>query len=613
MATVIQIKRSANIGAPTTGDLVEGELAYSYDKSNDGASAKLYIEALDSGNNEVVHAIGGKYYTAKIDSATSNNTPSTLVQRDASGDFKSGNITARLYGTANTAIQLQTPRYFNLTGDVAGTAVFDGTANADIAVTIQPNSVALGTDTTGSYVANVIAGTGLSAANQGGEGANVTLSLGTTAVTAGSYGSQDTIGTFTVDQYGRITQASNVSVNIELGTHTTGDYVTNVAAGAGITVSNQGGEGATPSVALTASGVSASTYGGTTAVPVLTIDQYGRVTSAANVTVSTLAFANIVVAGQANVTADTAGDTLTFANANGVVIETNAGADTITFSLANTGVTAATYGSTTNIPVLSIDASGRVTSAANAQISTDLLISGNTGTDTVSLISETLNIVGGLGAATQVSGNTVTIINTGVASVAGTANEVTVSSSNGAVTIGLPDDVTIARNLSVAGNISVMGNLTTVNTVVLTVNDPLIALAANNISSDLNDIGFYGQYFDGTNIRHSGLVRDASATGTYRLFTNLLNTPSSGAFDFSNTSLAVANLIANITGGRVSNLTANIAVTDGGTGRGTLTNNAVLYGQGTANVGLASGTYGQILQINAGGVPVFGGLDGGSY
>ncbi len=45
---------------------------------------------------------------------------------------------------------------------------------------------------------------------------------------------------------------------------------------------------------------------------------------------------------------------------------------------------------------------------------------------------------------------TITIANTGVTSVAGTANEVTVSASTGAVTIGLPDDVTITNSLTVS-------------------------------------------------------------------------------------------------------------------------------------------------------------------
>ena len=48
MAT-IQIKRNATTTAPTTSDLALAEMAYAYDDSNNGASAKLYIEATESG------------------------------------------------------------------------------------------------------------------------------------------------------------------------------------------------------------------------------------------------------------------------------------------------------------------------------------------------------------------------------------------------------------------------------------------------------------------------------------------------------------------------------------------------------------------------------------
>ena len=93
MATTIQIKRSTGSAAPATGDLVEAELAYSEDRSNSGASAKLYISSIDSGGSEVIQEIGGKYYTDIIDNAASANTASRLVVRDGSGNFAGGTIT----------------------------------------------------------------------------------------------------------------------------------------------------------------------------------------------------------------------------------------------------------------------------------------------------------------------------------------------------------------------------------------------------------------------------------------------------------------------------------------------------------------------------------------
>tara|TARA_Y100000593_G_scaffold12786_1_gene23686 strand:+ start:22675 stop:24141 length:1467 start_codon:yes stop_codon:yes gene_type:complete len=81
MSTVIQIKRSTGVSAPTVSNLAEGELAYVQDRSNSGAGAKLYIESVDSDNSTaLIHAIGGKYYTDML--AGSTATPA---------DFKVGN------------------------------------------------------------------------------------------------------------------------------------------------------------------------------------------------------------------------------------------------------------------------------------------------------------------------------------------------------------------------------------------------------------------------------------------------------------------------------------------------------------------------------------------
>jgi len=98
----------------------------------------------------------------------------------------SGNITGDITGNAGTATALETARDIALSGDVVGSASFDGTANITIAATIQPDSVALGTDTTGDYVANLGTGTGVTIASNTGEGSQPTISVdyGSTANTA---------------------------------------------------------------------------------------------------------------------------------------------------------------------------------------------------------------------------------------------------------------------------------------------------------------------------------------------------------------------------------------------------------------------------------------------
>jgi hypothetical protein len=233
-----------------------------------------------------------------------------------------------------------------------------------------------------------------------------------------------------------------------------------------------------------------------------------------------------------------------------------------TISLDDTAVTTGSYGSSTEIPTFTVDAQGRLTAAGSTTISTDLAVSADSGSDTISLLSETLTISGGEGIDTSVESGTITIsgedasgTNKGIASfnttdfsvanghvslakdpvitlsgdvagsatmtnlgdvtitttvqpnsvalgtdttgnyiatISGTANEVTVTGSgseSAAVTIGLPDDVTVSGNLTVNGNLDVAGSINSVNTTEVNIVDNKVVLNSNVTGSPTANAG----------------------------------------------------------------------------------------------------------------------------
>ena len=94
------------------------------------------------------------------------------------------------------------------------------------------------------------------------------ITLANSGVTAGSYGSATNIPAITVDSKGRITSVTNTAVSIPSGSLTfTGD------------VTGSGSTGSSTSLTLANSGVTAGSYGSASAIPQITVDSKGRVTS----------------------------------------------------------------------------------------------------------------------------------------------------------------------------------------------------------------------------------------------------------------------------------------------------------------------------------------------
>lgn len=132
---------------------------------------------------------------------------------------------------------------------------------------------------------------------------------------------------------------------------------------------------------------------------------------------------------------------------------------TTTIDLDNTAVTAGTYGSITKVPTFTVDQQGRITAASDTNLVIPL--------------------------DTQTTGDY-------VATIVGTANEVTVSPNSGhtsAVTIGLPDNVEITGNLQVGGNLNVIGTVNSVNTTQINIEDNKVKLNSGFTGTPTTDAG----------------------------------------------------------------------------------------------------------------------------
>ncbi len=163
-----------------------------------------------------------------------------------------------------------------LTGDVTGTGTVTNLGNVSFATTVAANSVALGTDTTGNYVATITTngGSGLSGGAAGSEGTAITLALDVNGLTAEAavvdadtfpfYDASATanrkvtaanLATYVLaEATGDVTFANGVATiaanSVALGTDTTGNYVGDVTAGAGLTKSSTASEGQTVDLAV---------------------------------------------------------------------------------------------------------------------------------------------------------------------------------------------------------------------------------------------------------------------------------------------------------------------------------------------------------------------------
>jgi hypothetical protein len=215
--------------APSSDDNKDRGVEFRY---HNGAAAKVGFFGYDDSTGRFV----------MIPDATN----SSEVFSGTVGDIQAGTFFGALSGNASTASALQTSRTIALDGDITGSASFDGSGNVTITTNIASDAVTLGFDTNGNYVASILGGTGISVSVGLSEGATPTISLNATLDNL----SDVSVPSPTSGEFLKWNGTAWSNYGITLGSDTTGSYVQSLVAGTGVTITNNSGEGATPTVAI---------------------------------------------------------------------------------------------------------------------------------------------------------------------------------------------------------------------------------------------------------------------------------------------------------------------------------------------------------------------------
>jgi len=556
----------ATTSAPS--NIKTGELAYSYvagTQANNGDRLYIGTGTESGGVASSVDLIGGKYFTGLLDHVHGATTANSALIVDGNKHVTSLNIGSLALEASGGSGQVVT--------SISTSTTLAGASNSQLVTSLAAKT----------YIDAVVTAQDLDFAADSG---------------TGSIDLDSEVMTFTGDT-GITTSASGNAVTIDLD---------NTA-------------------------VTAGSYGSTTQIPTFTVDAQGRLTAAGTAALATTL----------NITGDSGSDgiallteTLDFSGLTGITTQVTA--NNVNIDLDDTAVTPGSYGSQTAIPTFTVDQQGRLTAASTVTVATVLNVTADSGTgDGVNLLSDSLAIDG-------------------------TTNEIETSISGDTVVIGLPNDVEIGNNLTVGGNLTVNGTTTSVNSTVITLDDPVIMLADNTSSATSDGIdrgvnfkwgngssvvdGFFG--FDIQTQRFvfkpddsaEGDASDENFTSPWgdAEFGNIYGT---GA-DLGNITVGIAddNTITTVSGKLILDSNTNevevnadldlngnldvsgtvtlandLAVIHGGTGVSSFTGNGVFIsnGAGTA-LTQVTGTEGDLIQFNGSGVPFASDvIDGGTY
>jgi len=108
-----------------------------------------------------------------------------------------------------------------------------------------------------------------------------------------------------------------------------------------------------------------------------------------------------------------------------------------------------------------------------------------------------------------------------------------------AQTLFVTGNAEFESDVLIAGGLTVLGAVTSLVSSEVAVGDTLLHLGISNTLTDLNDLGLYGEYNDGSTQLYTGLIRDASnVTKDWFLFDRVNNLPDPNFLNFQNSELS---------------------------------------------------------------------------
>lgn len=311
----------------------------------------------------------------------SNVTVTDTTVTATTGNFT--NLSGSVTGTISTAISLRDAQNFSITGGfvTASNVSFNGTGPVALAATITPNSITLGTYTSGDYVASITSGNGLTGGTTG-EASTPTLAVG---AGEGIIVNADDVA---------LKNGTNLIDNKVLKWDNTNGQLTNTVItenGSSVTIGT--GVGITQFSSSVSTGTSTSSVPTSSAVINYVGTQVGNIDLTLGINAdsggpSTVATSQtLTISGTANeVETSVSSQTITVGLPNAVVVGTSLSAPT---------VKTATVQHSNGTQAATVDSSGNITASQNLTVNGDLYVNGTTtqiNTNTLTVEDRTIEL-----------------------------------------------------------------------------------------------------------------------------------------------------------------------------------------------------------------------------